>query len=79
MLEIPVKIVARMWNQVDPTMKAYYTELARQDKCRYAIEVFRWKHDQEKARPVPALLGQSQPESCSGKYHHCNALNIILP
>ena len=46
--ESSVRVVARMWNNVDASVKAYYTELAKQDKNRYALEVVQWKQEQEK-------------------------------
>ena len=47
-----VRIVAHKWNKVDDTTKAHYVELAAKDKTRYAMEIVKWKQQQER-RPQP--------------------------
>lgn len=46
--ESSVRVVASMWNNADASVKAHYMELAKKDKNRYALEVVRWKQEQEK-------------------------------
>ena len=46
--ESSVRVVARMWNNADASVREHYAELAKQDKNRYALEVVRWKQEQER-------------------------------
>lgn len=59
-----VRIVADKWNNADDATKAYYFELASEDKTKYALEFAQWKQKQEEA--LSAHWDSKRPPSNRG-------------
>ena len=56
--------MAGKWNKADDATKAYYFELASDDRTRYALEFARWKLKQEEA--LSAYSDSKLPPTNSG-------------